>query len=157
MATTSVSKVFIDTNVLIRSNLATAPLHAEARQAIGYLWDAGAQLWISRQVLREYMANVTRPQTYAQPLPPDVVIRRVRFFQAQFDVADEQAEVTAKLLTLLDAIALGGKQVHDANIVATMQAYDIPTLLTHNTTDFARFSSLIGLLSLEDVLKMLKS
>ena len=31
----------------------------------------------------------------------------------------------------------------DTNIVATMQAYDIPYLLTHNVKDFQRFGELI--------------
>lgn len=35
------------------------------------------------------------------------------------------------------------EQVHDANIVATMQAYDIPALLTHNTKDFERFGQVV--------------
>jgi predicted nucleic acid-binding protein len=47
-------------------------------------------------------------------------------------------------------IPSGGKQVHDANIVATMLVYGIPKLLTHNTTDFARFSELITVLPLQD-------
>jgi predicted nucleic acid-binding protein len=38
---------------------------------------------------------------------------------------------------------IGGKQVHDANIVATMQAYGIPALLPHNTKDFERLGEVI--------------
>jgi len=39
----------------------------------------------------------------------------------------------------MEGFKIGGKQVHDTNIVATMQAYGIPALLTHNTKDFERF------------------
>ena len=38
---------------------------------------------------------------------------------------------------------IGGKQVHDANIIATMKVYDIPALLTHNTEDFERFREVV--------------
>ena len=38
---------------------------------------------------------------------------------------------------------IGGKQVHDANIVATMLAYGIPCLLAHNTKDFELFNGII--------------
>jgi len=38
---------------------------------------------------------------------------------------------------------IGGKQVHDANIVASMLAYEIPCLLTHNHKDFERFAEVI--------------
>ena len=40
------------------------------------------------------------------------------------------------------------KQVHDANIVATMQVYGIDQLLTHNVADFARFQPRIAVLPL---------
>ena len=38
---------------------------------------------------------------------------------------------------------IGGKQVHDANIVATMLVYGIPCLLTHNARDFERFGDMV--------------
>jgi predicted nucleic acid-binding protein len=47
------------------------------------------------------------------------------------------------LIALLLSISVGGKQVHDANIVATMQAHGLRRLLTYNTADFARFAHLI--------------
>ena len=40
-------------------------------------------------------------------------------------------------------VPTGGKQVHDANIVATMIAYDVRTLLTYNLDDYKRFSGFI--------------
>lgn len=45
-------------------------------------------------------------------------------------------------------VAGGGKQVHDANIVATMLAYGVPALLTHNGRDFERFVKWIGVQSI---------
>ena len=50
----------------------------------------------------------------------------------------------------MEQVKIVGKQVHDANIVATMQAYQIPYLLTANIGDFNRFSTLITLLPLEE-------
>jgi hypothetical protein len=69
----------------------------------------------------------------------------VAVYQTAYQVADETAAVTAHLLALLAAFPTAGKQVHDSNIVATMQAYGIPRLLTHNTADFARFTSVIAI------------
>jgi len=43
---------------------------------------------------------------------------------------------------------VGGKQVHDANIVATMQANGGVRLLTDNTADFARFEPIFTLVPL---------
>jgi len=56
--------------------------------------------------------------------------------------------VTEHLLQLLTAHGIGGKRVHDANIVATMMAYGIPKLLTHNVADFERFGKQIALESI---------
>lgn len=54
-----------------------------------------------------------------------------------------------RLLDLLQQFSIGGKQVHDANIVATMLISNIPALLTNNTDDFKRFSHLITVLPLD--------
>lgn len=153
MATTSARTVFLDTNILLRANVAEAPLHTEALAALKALRARGDALWISRQVLREFVAVLTRPQVFATPRPPAIIVERVRYFQSHFWVADDTSAVTERLLTLLQTIPMGGKQIHDANIVATMQAYGIGYLLTLNAADFNRFSSLITIVSLEDVLE----
>ncbi|MCP4081912.1 MAG: type II toxin-antitoxin system VapC family toxin [Planctomycetaceae bacterium] len=135
--------LFVDTNVLIYANVSTAPFHEQALNSIETAFQSERSLWISRQVLREFIAARTRPQTFAQPSTPDVVIERVQYLEERFQVADDTAAVTEHLIKLLENHKIGGKQVHDANIVATMQAYDIPCLLTHNIKDFKRFGEVI--------------
>ena len=46
-------------------------------------------------------------------------------------------------MTLARSFAFSGKQVHDANIVATMLAHGEARLLTFNAADFRRFDSVI--------------
>ncbi len=135
--------LFIDTNILIYANVSTAPLHKQALNSIKTAHHAKRPLWINRQVLREFIAARTRPQTFAQPSTPDVVIERVRYLEKRFQVADDTAAVSEQLVKLMGDFKIGGKQVHDANIVATMLAYDIPCLLTHNVKDFKRFEKVI--------------
>jgi predicted nucleic acid-binding protein len=148
MATSAVDPVFLDTNILVYANVSSAPLHALALSRLQQLWEVGHAMWISRQVLREYVAVLTRPQTFSQPQPTAVVVERVRFFLSHFQVADENAVITENLLTLLTPFDVKGKQVHDANIVATMQAYGVTHLLTHNASDFQRFADLITIMPL---------
>jgi predicted nucleic acid-binding protein len=57
--------VFIDTNVLIYATRRTASERAAAQAALARLEGEGRGLWISFQILREYLAAVTRPQTAA--------------------------------------------------------------------------------------------
>ena len=138
-----VDGLFLDTNVLVQATQVTAPLHQVTRAAVAAAFARGRELWISRQVLREYLAVLSRPQTYTAPLDAATLARRVQQFEAQFAVADDDARVTAQLVALLQRFPTGGRQVHDANIVATMVVYGVPQLLTHNTDDFVRFAGLI--------------
>jgi predicted nucleic acid-binding protein len=51
------------------------------------------------------------------------------------------------LLTLFGEYAVGGKQIHDANIVAVMLTHEIETLVTLNVADFQRYNDKIRILS----------
>jgi len=136
--------LFVDTNVLVYANVLEAPFHERALSAIHAARQAGRVLWISRQVIREYLVVMTRPQAF-ENLPRTTVLEQVHQFVAHFQVADDTPAVTAHLLALMEAYAIGGKQVHDANLVATMQAHHIRCLLTHNAEDFRRFADLLTL------------
>lgn len=147
--TTTAAKAFVDTGVLLRAIHTTIPLHREADALIKRVQKQGYELWISRQVIREYLVQVTRPQAYQDLVPLDEVLAHLRTMQSLFQVADDTAEVTAQLVALLQAFPTGGKQVHDANIVATMLAYRIDTLLTANVEDMKRFEDRITIIPLE--------
>jgi hypothetical protein len=67
----------------------------------------------------------------------------------RFQVANVDDRETVRLLQLLTQFQIGGKQVHDANIVATMLGHGIDQVLTHNVNDFVRFSPWITVLPLE--------
>ena len=148
MATTGDSALFVDTNVLVYANVAEAPHHAAALAAIETAREADRTLWISRQVLREYLVIMTRPQSF-ETLDGATVLNQIRQFLDLFEVADESAAVTERLIALMTEVPISGKQVHDANIVATLLAYGIPTLVTHNTRDFVRFGKHIRFESIE--------
>lgn len=136
------SALFIDTNTLVYANVLEAPFHKNALAAITAALEDERELWISRQVIREYLATLTRPQVFGV-VPKQVVLNQVSQFLEQFNVADDNRVVTEKLLNLMTHYEIGGKKIHDANIVATMLAYGIPAILTHNTNDFERFGDII--------------
>jgi predicted nucleic acid-binding protein len=149
METMDANGIFIDTNVLVYGTVVNAPLHEIARQVLQNLSAASNDLWISRQVIREYLATLSRSQTFTTPISIATLVADVQYFENQFLVAEDNFQVTQNLLTLIEQVPTAGKQIHDANIVATMQAYNIPILLTHNVADFKRFTPLITLLTLE--------
>jgi predicted nucleic acid-binding protein len=148
MATTADSGIFLDTNMLVYAQLTFSPFHDATVARLQSLEGAGTNFWISRQILREYLAVMTRPGLVQGSISVVSVAADVLDFMSRFYIAEDGPAVTANLLTLLTSIPIAGKQVHDANVVATMQAYGIPRLLTHNTADFARFARLITVLPL---------
>lgn len=147
---TSRDQIFVDTNVLIYSKLAFSPFHSAAVASLEWLNSGGTQIWISRQILREYLAGMTRPGTLTTEVSVSDLVGDILSFATQFFVAEDGPDVTQHLVDLVGTIPFAGKQVHDANIVATMLASGIPRLLTHNVDDFRRFAHLITVVPIVD-------
>lgn len=111
-----------------------------SRKALAEAWRSEPSLALSRQVIREYLAVVTRPQPGIVPFTMAKAIKRVELFSSAFAVLEDGPTVTAVLLELCRDVPVGGRQVHDANIVATMLAHGERRLLTFNGADFVRFA-----------------
>jgi predicted nucleic acid-binding protein len=140
--------VFVDTNVLVYTDQAGSAFHAPARAAIGRLERGSAALWISRQVLREYMVTVTRPSPAGVlPMTRAEAATAVEGFLTAYVVAEDGPAVMARLVDLVRSVPVGGKQIHDANIVATMQVHGVIRLLTFNGADIRRFEPMIPILA----------
>jgi predicted nucleic acid-binding protein len=144
------AKAIVDTNILLRATIPAFPQHEQARRLVEAQIEAGVELWISRQIIREYISQVTRPQSFMNPMRVEQVEAQVQTMRSLFKIADETEAVTTQLLALLRKFPTGGKQIHDANIVATMLAYGIDTLLTLNIADLKRFEPTIKLIALEE-------
>jgi predicted nucleic acid-binding protein len=139
----------IDTNIVLRALHPNLPDHLLCRRLILNARTLGEELWVSRQIIREYLVQVTRQSgMMVTPLTGKEAARQVRLIERLFIVADETKAVTDKLMELVREYPTGGKQIHDANIVATMIVNDIHALMTLNEVDFRRFAPLITLQSL---------
>ena len=112
--------VFIDTNILIYASIGGSPFYQSAQDAIRRLEEENAELFI----------------------------KAVRHFEEDFTVFNDDLGVTEQLLELAETVSVSGKQIHDANIVATMLVNDVHELLAHNVSDFKRFSSQIEIIPL---------
>jgi predicted nucleic acid-binding protein len=135
--------LFVDTNILVFLTNSASPWHSDALRAISDARAAQVRLVISTQVVREYLAVGSREVAGAPGLPRDVVVANANAFRKRFDVLSETADVLDELLALVDRVNVSGKQIHDANIVATMRAHGIRRPLTHNVSDFLRFDETI--------------
>ncbi|MEO5329645.1 MAG: type II toxin-antitoxin system VapC family toxin [Magnetococcus sp. THC-1_WYH] len=145
MAMMDADLLFLGTNVLVHASVDSSSRHAECVAFLKLQEDAGVEMVINRQVLREFIAVLSRPQMFTTPVPMDKIVSLVTAFRQAWTVHDETEETNDHLLRLISEIPCGGKQIHDANIVATMLSHGVPTLATYNLTDFRRFEQYIHL------------
>lgn len=140
--------MFIDTNVLVQSRVPGAPDHDAARAGLERAFQHTEPLRISRQIMREYLAVVTRPQTWPVAITFEEALDDVSRLIGSFEVLEDGPAVTELLLALCREVPAGGRQIHDANIVATMLARGERRLLTLNTADFRRYGDHIELVDI---------
>ena len=142
-------RVMLDTNVLLA---ATDEGRAEHRDALKVLNDwaaAHTDLCTSGQVLREYLAVATRSREQnGLGLSLSGALGNVRAIRGRTTLLAEDSKVADRLLGLLADVECRGKQVHDANLVATMLVHGIGAVVTINLEDFARFEQHVSLIRL---------
>jgi predicted nucleic acid-binding protein len=136
--------MFVDTNVLVRARIDGAPNHEIAQARLDFELDS-EEVSISRQIIREYLAVVTRPQAWSLPMSIADALDDVLWMLNTFQVLSDGPAVTNRLMTLCREVPVGGRQIHDANIVATMLAHGERKLLTFNAADFRRYGNRIEL------------
>lgn len=133
----------VDTNVLIRSIQVSHPLHADAADAIASLIHQGQELSITAQNLIEFWAVATRPQLQnGLALSVDETALRLAAFRTSFRLLTDSHDIFEEWEQLVRQHKVLGKQVYDARLVAAMIVHDVTHLLTFNTTDFKRFTTI---------------
>ncbi len=137
--------MFIDTNVFVNSRIPDAPDHEIARERLAHAIRSDEPLRISRQIVREYLSVVTRPQTWAIAITREDALDDANRLMSSFEMLEDGPAVTESLIALCREVPVGGKQIHDANIVATMLAHGERRLLTFNIADFRRYGDRIEL------------
>ncbi|MGV3722874.1 MAG: type II toxin-antitoxin system VapC family toxin [Actinomycetota bacterium] len=132
--------MLLDTNVLLRYRQHSSAAHVLCRTAIERLENQGRELCLCTQNLIEYWAVATRPvaQNGFGLLHADVD-RDLADFEQGFEILTEPADVLRWWRALVNNHGVTGRQVHDARLVALMQAHGIRHLLTLNPADFTRY------------------
>ena len=77
-------------------------------------------------------------------------LENVNAIRARLRFLNENRAVFARLRALLDDVDCSGKQIHDANVVATALTYGVQRILTSNTQDFERFTALVEVVELDE-------
>ncbi|MCB0172288.1 MAG: type II toxin-antitoxin system VapC family toxin [Anaerolineae bacterium] len=130
----------LDTNILLRAVQSQAPTHQLAVAAVASILESGDNVLITSQNLIEFWAVATRPiEANGLGWSSKVVETEVNQWRQQFPLLDERPQIFTEWLQLVTQFHTKGKQVHDARLVAVMQAYGLTHLLTFNGTDFERY------------------
>lgn len=143
---TDAERVFVDSNILVYRLAEQSAFHHAACEMLGSLAELGADLCISPQVLREVWAVLSREGAIT-PRPAAQTLRRaVEQLRGGFTILPDGEGVLERMLDLAEQRDVRGKQIHDANIVATMLRSRVVRLLTNNASDFRRYADLIEVL-----------
>ena len=90
---------------------------------------------------------LTRQQIWGKALTPTEAAADAATFAHRFTVLEDGPTVWDRLIELCRRYSFEGRQVHDANLVATMLAHGERRLLTFNEADFRRFAPLIEIVT----------
>lgn len=149
MATKVADRAVLDTNVLLAATDQGRAVHARALAALNDWPAAGTTLYTSGQILREYLSVATRPtQQNGFGMTRSDAVSNVRTLRGRLRHLTENEKVADRLLTLLDDIECTGRQIHDANVVATMLVHGIDTVVTINVGDFTRYTEQVRVVPL---------
>lgn len=136
-------KVLVDTNVLLRSVQKNHPASRAARQALIALYRGDNALCLATQNIAEFWNVCTRPTgVNGLGLNIEAADRYTRQLEQFFVILPDSLQVFQNWRKLIVDHAVIGVKVHDARLVAIMKTYDVPTIVTFNVSDFARFAGI---------------
>jgi len=136
--------IFVDTNILVYFKTLKSPFFDKANTKLIQLY-IDNELYISNQIIKEYLVTMTR---LSADNNLELFLKDAYYFSEKFNFLYESKESKKILLEIIARFKVKGRQIHDANIVATMLANNIKNLFTHNVKDFERFSNLINIIEL---------
>lgn len=130
-----------DTNTFLRLAEKKSPQSLTVLNAIRSLRNAGETLYYTPQIVAEFWNVCTRPASSRGGLGLSVeqTERKADLLEKYFTILHDNPATFAEWRGLVSKLQIKGVQVHDAKLVASMIAYNIPHLVTFNVKDFARF------------------
>lgn len=137
------AKYLADTNLLLRLADPASPQHPIATNALARLIGQGDEVFLTPQNFIEFWAVATRPiEANGFGWSSERTATEVADLRERFPLLPDSPEIFARWLELVQRLAVHGKRVHDARLVAVLQAHGVEHLITFNTSDFAAFPSL---------------
>jgi len=132
----------LDTSILVRLANVNDVQHPVAARAVLELHRRGEVLHITPQVLIEFRNVATRPKSAnGAGLSIMEAENHAATFVAKFALLAETPDIYVAWKAIVEALAIVGKQVHDARITAVCHVHAVTHLLTFNVAHFGRMAS----------------
>jgi predicted nucleic acid-binding protein len=121
----------IDTSILVRLANKTDVQHGVAKKALAELHRRGEVLHLAPQALIEFRNVATRPiAVNGLGLPITTAEADAVAFESAFSLLPESPGIFAAWKAIVGALAIIGKQVHDARLLAVCHVNGVTHLLT---------------------------
>ena len=132
-----------DTNLLLRMADPASSQHPIATKALARLFSQGDEVFLTPQNFIEFWAVATRPvEANGFGWNSERTTKEVADLQKRFPLLADTPDIFTRWLELVKQLPVHGKRVHDARLVAVLQAHAVEYLVTFNTSDFAAFPTL---------------
>lgn len=118
-------------------------MYGDVSLAVDILLAREDELFVIAQNLIEFWAVSTRPiGNNGLGLTIDRATKELTKFKALFVILPDTADILPEWEHLVVKHQVFGRQVYDTRLVAAMIVHDLTHLLTFNTTDFKRFTTI---------------
>jgi len=132
----------LDTSILVRLANVNDVQHPVAARAVFELHRRSETLHITPQVLIEFRNVATRPKSAnGAGLAIVDAEKHATTFEAKFALLAETPDIFAAWKAIVGALAIIGKQVHDARLTAVCHVHGVTHLLTFNVAHFNRMAA----------------
>lgn len=133
------TKVLVDTNVLLEATDEGRQLHTKALGLFRNADGAGVDLFLSTQVLREYLVVATRPiENNGLGMTTDMALDNVKRFQNIASLVAETLQAGELFIEWAGKHQIRGKKLHDLQILATASVAGMHALITANEKDYPK-------------------
>lgn len=132
----------LDTSVLARLANVADPFHTVAARAVFDLHRRGDILHVTPQNFVEFRNFATRPKRQnGLELTISEAEAKAAIFETTFTMLPDVAGIFSAWKALVSGLAIVGKQVHDARLVAVCHVHGVTHVLTFNVSHFTRMAT----------------
>lgn len=131
------SSVIIDTNILLYLYLDNEEAKKAAMAKIKWLRSNSHELFISEQIIREFIVALTNIQKITKKVDFNKLKEDLQFILHNFSIVWPSFASVIILEELVMKYTMLGKKIHDANIIAAAKDNNISKILTNNSSDFS--------------------